>query len=439
MDCRRRGSSYLKSKTTVVGIFLFISVVGTAGVQIAFKVGQRVFGYRNAEFLLDCSSVMESILSTLVWGGSIALQYIQYQRQTPIHYANLETPWDWKKAGGVAWTRHTKRQLALISLTLAIPEAVWILAGVDIPASIQAMLALLLIPLTMLLNYIMFRKTYAHIYLVATLFVIAGALVATLSNLRMELDHTHKGDEEGNPSQSAGQVQDYIAFIIMGVPYAYSLILTERLLKPEEEEEEEEEEELLETTVELETVEAKSVEHEEKEVILEDVHLPLSSERRQHVRTVPSVLFVYVVVNWWMTLFVILFSLPQRFILEALHEPEDDFSFQGGLDCLLGRDPECGGGGIIPVAIVAVVVGISVIKDVSQLGLTKYGSAIFLTLARALALPVIDLIMSMHMLGHYRETASYLTAFGMTLCILGVILWSRGQYLDEQKQRLTQF
>jgi hypothetical protein len=223
---------------------------------------------------------------------------------------------------------------ALAALCSSVPDLVWAVTGVQVLGSIQAVLNLLLIPCTYILARLFLKQHFHWWQKLGCVVVVLGAGVALIPSLSND-------DDSSAPTVSVSPLMlgvCYFLFAAANLPYAYQYIVVERML------------------------------------------------RAGHG------LFGLEMTSGWLQVGMLLTLAPlQGTLLRTLGEEPSPFSLAEGLECFLGRDPDCLSAGTgdekiampswWPGFILIVVSVASLFNDLAYYVLVKYGSAIFMSVA----------------------------------------------------------
>ena len=140
----------------------------------------------------------------------------------------------------------------------------------------------------------------------------------------------------------------------------------------------------------------------------------------------------------WLQVGMLLTLAPlQGTLLRALGEEPSPFSLAEGLECFLGRDPDCLSAGTgdekiampswWPGFILIVVSVASLFNDLAYYVLVKYGSAIFMSVAEGASASLVAAMATASFMGPYRETGNVYMVVSCVVCSFGMVAWYRGE------------
>mmetsp|Transcript_4240 Transcript_4240/g.8112 ORF Transcript_4240/g.8112 Transcript_4240/m.8112 type:complete len:466 (+) Transcript_4240:160-1557(+) len=379
-------------------VHLIFNVITTALYTIVFEIGQDVYGNANAAFYNLCVSVIQFAM------GSILLVVISLREKAVLREVSLESPpvifsnavdtpseincktTDW----------YFVRSILIIAVCCSIANFVWAVTGVQVKASLQSIMGLLLIPCTYLLTITLLKRKMPILCQVGACLVVFGALVAALGGLISRTSSVGAGgddhDDEDNDANNSSDRQDsmanasiftvvmcYLMFEGMNLPYAYQYIVSERLF-----------------------------------------HKGYG-------------LWALEVYSGWLEVgFLLLLAPLQGILLRLLGQKPEEFSFSAGFDCMLGSAclDDGDGGQMVPwwpAFILFAAAVSSVMNDFAYLLLTKYGSAVYMTVADGFSVSVVGVVTTFRFMGRYREGFSVFTLVSCVICTLGMIAWVKGE------------
>jgi hypothetical protein len=144
--------------------------------------------------------------------------------------------------------------------------------------------------------------------------------------------------------------------------------------------------------------------------------------------------------GWLEVGFLLLLAPLQGTLLRFLGQKPEEFSFAAGFDCMLGSTClDDGNGGQMapwwPAFILFAAAVSSVMNDLAYLLLTKYGSAVYMTVADGFSVSVVGVVTTFHIMGRYREHFSLFTLMSCFICTLGMIAWVKGEEQGQQDTR----
>ena len=269
---------------------------------------------------------------------------------------------------------------ALAALCSSVPDLVWAVTGVQVLGSIQAVLNLLLIPCTYILARLFLKQHFHWWQKLGCVVVVLGAGVALIPSLSND-------DDSSAPTVSVSPLMlgvCYFLFAAANLPYAYQYIVVERML------------------------------------------------RAGHG------LFGLEMTSGWLQVGMLLTLAPlQGTLLRALGEEPSPFSLAEGLECFLGRDPDCLSAGTgdekiampswWPGFILIVVSVASLFNDLAYYVLVKYGSAIFMSVAEGASASLVAAMATASFMGPYRETGNVYMVVSCIVCSFGMLAWYRGE------------
>lgn len=138
--------------------------------------------------------------------------------------------------------------------------------------------------------------------------------------------------------------------------------------------------------------------------------------------------------GWLEVALLLMLSPLQGLLLRALGEEPEPFSFEGGWRCFRGADEAClrnGDGPLRPVwwpALMHLALSTSsLLNDFAYLLLTKYGSAVYMSVADGFSAPIVALVATAPFMGPYREAPSSWVFAGCTVTTLGMVSWAKGE------------
>ena len=269
---------------------------------------------------------------------------------------------------------------ALAALCSSVPDLVWAVTGVQVLGSIQAVLNLLLIPCTYILARLFLKQHFHWWQKLGCVVVVLGAGVALIPSLSND-------DDSSAPTVSVSPLMlgvCYFLFAAANLPYAYQYIVVERML------------------------------------------------RAGHG------LFGLEMTSGWLQVGMLLTLAPlQGTLLRTLGEEPSPFSLAEGLECFLGRDPDCLSAGTgdekiampswWPGFILIVVSVASLFNDLAYYVLVKYGSAIFMSVAEGASASLVAAMATSSFMGPYRETGNMYMVVSCIVCSFGMLAWYRGE------------
>ena len=268
---------------------------------------------------------------------------------------------------------------ALAALCSSVPDLVWAVTGVQVLGSIQAVLNLLLIPCTYILARLFLKQHFHWWQKLGCVVVVLGAGVALIPSL--------SNDDGSASTVSLSPLMlgvCYFLFAAANLPYAYQYIVVERML------------------------------------------------RAGHG------LFGLEMTSGWLQVGMLLTLAPlQGTLLRTLGEEPSPFSLAEGLECFLGRDPDCLSSGTgdekiampswWPGFILIVVSVASLFNDLAYYVLVKYGSAIFMSVAEGASASLVAAMATASFMGPYRETGNVYMVVSCIVCSFGMLAWYRGE------------
>jgi hypothetical protein len=383
---------------------LIFNVITTALYTIVFEIGQDVYGNANAAFYNLCVSIVQFAV------GSILLVIISLREKAVVHELSPALPADFSNTDPANETNRKStdwyflRSILIIAACCSTANFVWAVAGVQVKASLQAIMGLFLIPCTYLLTVTLLKRKMPILCQVGACLVVLGALVAALGGV-INRSRDAVGENDGKFDDSVGGdsskmqqdsisnasvftiVMCYLMFEGMNLPYAYQYIVSERLF-----------------------------------------HKGYG-------------LWALEVYSGWLEVgFLLLLAPLQGILLRFLGQKSEEFSFSTGFDCMLGSAClDDGSGGQMapwwPAFILFAAAISSIMNDFAYLLLTKYGSAVYMTVADGFSVSVVGVVTTFRFMGRYREDFSLFTLMSCVLCTLGMIAWVKGEEHGQQDTR----
>jgi uncharacterized membrane protein len=256
------------------------------------------------------------------------------------------------------------------------------IAGVQVPANVQSLLGLTLIPCTMVISVLVLHKQYDWAFQLGAALIVVGAVLGSNDK---NSDSSSSGSGSGGGGQNAGASNSaYISYIIYGIsnlPYAYQYIVTEQFF-------------------------------EEGGGLWE---MEVASGGLE-------------------ILFSVCFAPLQYWALQSIGQTPQSFNWSDGWACLAGKDPDCGLGWM-PALVLLMVCLSSWLNDIAYLCLVKFGNAAMMSVADAFSVPLINVFMSFKVMGRFQEYSGVWNSIGCVVCTAGMCVWA---YAERELERKTQ-